>query len=246
MIRAALRAMVGRRGSFWGGSGTVLVVTLIVVVVVWIVHIHDRAGHPSIGGQTMLDATSSVLVIIGVVVSILIGALAGSYDVAQGTMRYLLMTGASRFGIYGTRIVATVLTVWLALAPAVLLAVLATFLLPHTAADGVSGSAVAAFLWAVALGSAVFALISMAVGSLLRSNGAAIAVALIINVALTPLLALLGAWNQTVADLTLPLAFIRLTGGDTSASIPVAAVALALWMMAFLTIGFTRVYRDEY
>ena len=246
MIRAALRTMVGRRGSFWGGSGTVLVVTLIVVVVVWIVHIHDRAGHPSIGGQTMLDATSSVLVIIGVVVSILIGALAGSYDVAQGTMRYLMMTGASRFGIYGTRIVATVLTVWLALAPAVVLAVLATLLLPHTAGDGVSGSAVAAFLWAVVLGSAVFALISMAVGSLLRSNGAAIAVALVINVALTPLLALLGAWNQTVADLTLPLAFIRLTGGDTSASIPVAAVALALWMMAFLTVGFTLVYRDEY
>ena len=246
MIRAALRTMVGRRGSFWGGSGTVLVVTLIVVVVVWIVHIHDRAGHPSIGGQTMLDATSSVLVIIGVVVSILIGALAGSYDVAQGTMRYLMMTGASRVGIYGTRIVATVLTVWLALAPAVVLAVLATLLLPHTAGDGVSGSAVAAFLWAVVLGSAVFALISMAVGSLLRSNGAAIAVALVINVALTPLLALLGAWNQTVADLTLPLAFIRLTGGDTSASIPVAAVALALWMMAFLTVGFTRVYRDEY
>ena len=246
MIRAALRTMVGRRGSFWGGSGTVLVVTLIVVVVVWIVHIHDRAGHPSIGGQTMLDATSSVLVIIGVVVSILIGALAGSYDVAQGTMRYLMMTGASRFGIYGTRIVATVLTVWLALAPAVVLAVLATLLLPHTAGDGVSSSAVAAFLWAVVLGSAVFALISMAVGSLLRSNGAAIAVALIINVALTPLLALLGAWNQTVADLTLPLAFIRLTGGDTSASIPVAAAALALWMMAFLAVGFTRVYRDEY
>ena len=245
-MRAALRTMVGRRGSFWGGSGTVLVVTLIVVVVVWIVHIHDRAGHPSIGGQTMLDATSSVLVIIGVVVSILIGALAGSYDVAQGTMRYLMMTGASRFGIYKTRIVATVLTVWLALAPAVVLAVLATLLLPHTAGDGVSGSAVAAFLWAVVLGSAVFALISMAVGSLLRSNGAAIAVALVINVALTPLLALLGAWNQTVADLTLPLAFIRLTGGDTSASIPVAAGALALWMMAFLTVGFTRVYRDEY
>ena len=246
MIRAALRAMVGRRGSFWGGSGTVLVGTVIVVVIVWIVHVHNRAGHPSIGGQTMLDATSSVLVIIGVVVSILIGALAGSYDVAQGTMRYLMMTGASRFGIYGTRIVATVLTVWLALAPAVVLAVLATLLLPHTAGDGVSGSAVAAFLWAVVLGSAVFALISMAVGSLLRSNGAAIAVALVINVALTPLLALLGAWNQTVADLTLPLAFIRLTGGDTSLSIPVAAVALALWMMAFLTIGFTRVYRDEY
>jgi len=238
--------MIGRRGSFWGGSGTVLVVTLIVVIVVWIVHIHDRAGHPSIGGQGMLDATSSVLVIVGVVVSILIGALAGSYDVAQGTMRYLMMTGASRFGIYVTRIVATVLTVWLALTPAALLAVLATFLLPYTAGDGISGSAVASFLWAVVLGSAVFALISMAVGSLLRSNGAAIAVALVINVAMTPLLALLRAWNQTVADLTLPLAFIRLTGGDTSVSIPVAAVSLALWMGTFLTIGFARIYRDEY
>ena len=246
MIRAALRTMVGRRGSFWGGSGTVLVVTAIVVVVVWIVHIHDSAGHPSIGGQTMLDATSSVLVILGVVVAILIGALAGSYDVAQGTMRYLLMTGASRFEIYGARIVATVLAVWLALAPAVLLAVLATILLPHTAIDGVSSSATAKVVWAVVLGSAVFALISMAVGSLLRSNGAAIAVALVINVALTPLLALLGAWNHTIADLTLPLVLIRLTGGNTSVSLPLAAVSLALWMGAFLTVGFARTYRDEY
>ncbi len=246
MIRAAFRTMVGRRGSFWGGSGTVLGLTLIAVVVVWIVHIHNGGKHPSIGGQGMLDATSSVIVIVGVVVSILIGALAGSYDVAQGTMRYLLMTGASRFGIYGARIVATVLTVWLALAPATLLAVLATLVLPHTPEDGVSASAVGSIVWAVVLGSAVFGLISMAVGSLLRSNGAAIAVALVINVALTPLLALVGAWNQTVADLTLPLAYVRVTGGDTSVSIVVAAVALVLWMAAFLAVGFTRVYRDEY
>ena len=246
MIRATLRTIVGRRGSFIGGAGTVLLGVTVTIAVIWAVHLHNGLRNPSIGGQGMLDGTGAVLAILGVVVAILVGALAGSYDVAQGTMRYLLMTGARRSQIYGARIVAVVLGVWLALLPAATLAVVAAVVLPHAADDGADGSAAASLLWAVALGSAVFALISMAIGSLLRSNGAAIAIALIVNLALTPLLALIGAWNETVADLTLPLTVVRLTGGETSLSIPTAAVALVAWVGAILALGFVRIHRDEY
>ena len=42
--------------------------------------------------------------------AVLVGALAGSYDTAQGTMRYLVMTGVPRRRLYATRVLGTAIT----------------------------------------------------------------------------------------------------------------------------------------
>jgi ABC-type transport system involved in multi-copper enzyme maturation permease subunit len=246
VIRATMRTIIGRKGSFYGGALVLLAGVLIAIAVVIVVHELRPGRNPSMGGRNLLDATGGVAFLVGTVVAILIGALAGSYDAAQGTMRYLVMTGARRGQIYAVRTFALVLSVWLALLPSVLLGSLAALLLPQEAEDKIGLREIGALLWSMGLLFAVFALISMGIGAVLRSNGAAIAISLVFALGFTPLLALIDSVSHTVGDLMLPNLIDRLTGGDDGAPIPVAAVGLVVWVGVFWAAGRLRVQRDEY
>jgi ABC-type transport system involved in multi-copper enzyme maturation permease subunit len=246
VIRATLRTITGRRGSFYGGAAALLAGVLIVIAVVVVIHELRPGRNPSTGGRSLFDGVGGVAFLLGAVVAILIGALAGSYDAAQGTMRYLVMTGARRGQIYAARTIALVLAVWLALLPSVLLGSAASLLLPHESSDAIVLSDVGGLIWSMALLFAVFALISMGIGSVMRSNGAAIAISLVFAVGFTPLLALIDSVSHSAGNLMLPNLIDRLTGGDTGAPIPVAAVALVVWVGVFWAAGRLRVQRDEY
>lgn len=246
MILATLRTITGRRGSFIGSAATALAAVLITIVIVYIVHERNSVDFASAGGKPLLDATTAVLVLLGVVISIVLGALAGSYDVSQGTMRYLLLAGPSRWSIYASRAIAVLLASWLVLIPALVIALIACFVLPTASQDTMSAANVGSSIWNILLLSGTYALISMGIGSLLRSNGAAIAIALVINIGVTPLLGLLSSWNETLGDLALPPVLGRLGGSDTSLPLAVAAVAFVVWMAIFLGAGWWRVSRDEY
>ena len=247
MIAATTRTIVGRRGTFLGGAALALLVVIAVAVVRVIVNARDPETHPSIGGFWYLESAIGLLFFIGILVGILMGALAGSYDVAQGTMRYLLMTGRSRIAIYATRAVALVLSVFVALAPAVALALVLGFALPYTDEQGIFTRDLLGDLWSIVLFVGAYALVSMGIGSLLRSNGAAITVALVINFALTPVIIAVAAWSERVASFALPVALGTLTGDDdTEISIGLAAVAVAGWLALFLGAGWARIARDEY
>ncbi len=184
---------------------------------------------------------------LGTVVAILIGALAGSYDVAQGTMRYLVLTGVGRLRIYLARTVAVVVAVLLALVPALALGLIAVFVLPSTDADKVTAGEVLDVVWTSVLFPLVFALIAMGIGTLLRSNGPAIAVSLLFVFAGAPLLALIEAANETIGDLMLLQALDRLTGGgDVRSRSRSPALAAVAWVTLFWALGGARLARDEY
>jgi hypothetical protein len=246
MITATLRTITGRKGSFFGGAAVVLASVIIVMVVVIVVHELRPGRNPSIGGQSMLDGVGGAVWLIGVVVAILVGALAGSYDVAQGTMRYLVITGARRSQIYGARTVALVIAVLLMLAAAIVLGGLAALVLPHTDADAIGAGEIADFVWTSVVYAVVFALISMGIGAVMRSNGPAIAISLVFFLGFTPLLLLLYSVSDTLGDLTLIGSLDRITGGDPGLSIPVSAVAVGVWVAVFWGAGGLRVQRDEY
>jgi ABC-type transport system involved in multi-copper enzyme maturation permease subunit len=246
VIRATMRTITGRRGSFRGGAATLLVAIAIVIAVVVVIHGLRPGRNPSTGGRSLFDGASFVAVVLGTVVAILIGALAGSYDAAQGTMRYLVMTGARRGQIYAARTAALVVAVWLALLPSVILGGVAALALPHVAADRIVLSDVGGLAWTVALFSAVFALISMGIGAVMRSNGAAIAISLVFFLGFTPLLLLLDRVSHTLGNLTLARVLDRLTGADSGVAIPFAVLALVVWVGLFWSAGRLRVQRDEY
>jgi ABC-type transport system involved in multi-copper enzyme maturation permease subunit len=246
MIGATAWTIAGRKGSFLGGAAISLLVVVAAAVARAIVNARDPDTHPSVGGAVFLEAAGGLVFFASILVGVLMGALAGSYDTSQGTMRYLVMTGASRAGIFASRAAALVASVYLAVLPAVVLMLALAFLLPRTAGEALSAHDVLAGLWSIALFAGVYALVSLGIGSLLRSNGAAIAVALVINFALAPLIVLLAAWSETAASLTLPVVLATLVGDDTEIGIPVAAAALAGWLALFLGAGWARVARDEY
>ena len=246
MILATLRTIIGRRGSFFGAAGTALGAVILTIVIVYVVHVRDTEEFASAGGRPLLDATTAVLVLVGVVIAIVLGALAGSYDVAQGTMRYLLLAGPSRWSIYASRVAAVLLAGWLVLLPALIVALIASAVLPTASQDTMSATNIGSSVWNVLLLSGTYALISMGIGSLLRSNGAAIAIALVINIGVAPALALVSSWNQTLGDLALPAVLGELGGSDTSLPLALAAVAVVAWLALFLGAGWWRVSRDEY
>jgi len=246
VTRSLLRTIVGRKGSFLGTAGVTLAAVVVVAVVLVIVHGLRPGRNPSIGGQPMLDGVSGAVWLLGGVGAIVIGALAGSYDVAQGTMRYLVLTGVRRIGLYVARTMALVAAVLLALLPALVLGLALVFLLPHEAEANVNASEVGDVVWTCLLWPTVFAVIAMGIGSLLRSNGAAVAISLFFAFAAAPLLGLVHAASPTLGDLMLLPALDRLTGANDGAPLAAAAVAVVVWVAAFWSAGAIRIARDEY
>jgi ABC-type transport system involved in multi-copper enzyme maturation permease subunit len=246
VTRALLRTIVGRRGSFLGTLGVTLVAVLVVAVVLVVVHVLRPGRNPSIGGQPLLDGVSGAVWLLGGIGAIVIGALAGSYDVAQGTMRYLVLTGVRRSGLYVARTVALVTAVLLALGPALVLGILLVFALPSESEAHVAPSELGDVVWTCLLWPTVFAVIAMGIGSLLRSNGAAVAIALFFAFAAAPLLGVVSAASKTLGDLMLLPALDRVTGGDDGAPIPAAALAVIAWVALFWAAGAVRIQRDEY
>lgn len=246
MIAATLRTITGRKGSFRGGAAVVLAAVIIVIVVQVVTHELRPGRNPSLGGQSMLNGVGGAVFLAGIVVSILIGALAGSYDVAQGTMRYLVITGARRSQIYAARTVALVLATLLLLSVPLTLGVLTAVALPHTAADAITAGEIADVVWTSVVFAVVFALISMGIGSVMRSNGPAIAISLVFSIGFTPLLLLLYSVSRTLGDLTLITSLGRITGDDKGLPIAVSAVAVVAWVMVFWAAGALRVQHDEY
>jgi len=246
MITSTLRTITGRRGSFRGGGLVILAGVLLVIVVLLVVNELRPGRNPSIGGRPLLDGVGGVVWALGIVIGILVGALAGSYDVAQGTMRYLVLTGVGRVRLYLARTVALVLALGLLLVPALAIGVVAALVLPSEADDEVTGGEIADVVWTAVLWPLVFALIAMGIGSVLRSNGAAIAISLLFAFAASPLLTLLEAWNETIGDLMLLPALDRVTGGNSSLALPVAALAVMAWVALSWLLGLARHLHDEY
>ena len=247
MILATARTIVGRKGTFFSTVGLAILGVIAVAVIRTIVNARDPEIHPSIGGAIFVDQAGGLIFFVGVLGGVLMGALAGSYDVAQGTMRYLVMTGVSRLRIYATRGIALVTSVFVALVPGILLMLVLAVALPQVDGQGVDGHDLLVALWAIALFAGVYALVSMGIGSLLRSNGAAITIALLINFALTPALFVIAIWSEKVASLALPAALATLTGDDDSEiGYALATVAVLAWLALFLGGGLARIERDEY
>ena len=113
MLASEIRRIVGRRGSFWSAV-FVGFATVVIVIIVRLTQSGDA------GGTELLDAADPMS-IPATLMAVLVGALAGSYDTSQGTMRYLVMTGVPRRRLYGTRVLGTAIATILCCVPAVVL-----------------------------------------------------------------------------------------------------------------------------
>jgi hypothetical protein len=199
MLASEVRRIVSRRGSFWSA----LLIGFGAVVLLIIIRL---TGKEDPGGTLMLDAMGPIS-LVATIMSVLVGALAGSYDTAQGTMRYLVMTGVPRRRLYANRVAGMVIATLIACAPAVVLGIAAAYVCRHGSLGDPGFTDDLGAVWAYVALPIVFGLVSLGVGSLLRSNGAAIGVSLGFALGGTVLTRLAANFiSETLAGYLLPAA----------------------------------------
>jgi ABC-type transport system involved in multi-copper enzyme maturation permease subunit len=241
MLAAEIRRIVGRRGSYWSA----ILVGLATVVTVIIVRL-TQSGDA--GGTELLDAADPMSVP-ATLMAVLVGALAGSYDTSQGTMRYLVMTGVPRWRLYATRVLGTAITTLICCVPAVVLTIVGAYAFRHSSFTDPTLSADLGAAWGYVANPLVFGLVSVGVGSLLHSNGAAIGVSLGFSLGGAILTGLIANYlSETFADYLLPAATDIAAQLDRHQHIALASAfaAVAAWLIAFVGAGLWRVLRDEY
>lgn len=239
LIGFELRRIVGRRGSFFGVMAVAVAVALLVVAVV-------PEGEQD--GDVWITAIGMPLVFGGTVVA----ALEGSYDLAQGTMRYLVLTGVPRWKLVAIRVPALLIAILLIALPA--MAIGAAVM----ARDGVPASDIVRGLASGLTYAAIWSIVAMAVGTFLRSNGGGIAVALVLYLLSTGITAFVSTQiSETLADYLLPnvAGIVALYGhatgdfgSDGSDLLPygTALIVLVLWLIGIVGLAIWRVERDEY
>jgi ABC-type transport system involved in multi-copper enzyme maturation permease subunit len=241
MLVAEVRRIAGRRGSYW--SAIALGFAAVVLLIIF-----RLTGDEEPGGKLMLDAMGPIS-LVATIMTILFGALAGSYDTAQGTMRYLVMTGVPRRRLYATRLAGMAIATVISCAPAIALGVAGAFLCRHSGANDPSLADVPGAVWAYLALPLVFGLVSVGVGSLLRSNGAAIGVSLAFALGGSVLTALFANYvSESAAGYLLPAAapVVASLQGDSHISLGAAFAAVAVWLAAFVYAGLWRTLHDEY
>jgi ABC-type transport system involved in multi-copper enzyme maturation permease subunit len=240
LLRAELRRIVGRRGSFYGSIAFALL-----IVVITILAADPEDGSEAFGFVADAGRYSGLL---GVVV---MGALAGSYDTANGTMRYLVLTGVPRWKIA----IVHLLGIMLAVLPMALMILVIGFVWGNATEGGMDdGSAIPENAWAVLATLWTWGLVATAIGMLMKSNGPAIAVSVVLFFGGTLITGLVFEFiSETLSNYLLPSAFEQVASlekadgeNDFRLALGGAFAVLAVWLAALTALAVVRTNRDEY
>jgi ABC-type transport system involved in multi-copper enzyme maturation permease subunit len=239
LLPAELRRQLGRRGSIFGSIGFNALFGLGILVYVII--------ESSDNGNDVLTAGTGILTLTGLLSAIVIGATAGSYDVDQGTMRYLVLTGRPRWQLALVRVPALLVTVIAVTLPAILLVLLASLLARSPA--GSSGHYFDLF-YSVWMGAFLYGVLSLAIGTFLKSAGVAIAISVVANFAAALISGAISAYvSENLGHAMFgDVASVVIAHDSTrnSLSLAVSSVVLVVWLVALLGAATLRVQRAEY
>ncbi|MGK2877940.1 MAG: ABC transporter permease [Solirubrobacterales bacterium] len=255
LLKAEIRRQTGRKGSFYGSLGFALIFG--VIITIWVL---TTGSNPS--GSEIINNAADLLGAVVVICAVILGAIAGAYDVDQGTMRYLVLTGRPRWQLVIVRYLGFFCTLILFSLPALALVSIVAVALgdsitPTPIGDPTGFSAWWQLLYAVWVGGALYGLLALSVGTFLKSNGVAIAVAIVLNFAGVLAAALIWEFvSHTGGDLFYPvLAGAAVTreaqtagpDGNTSAlSLGTELFVLGIWVSALVGAAIWRVQRSEY
>jgi hypothetical protein len=104
LARAELLKLRKRRGMFVTVTLLTIVPQVIAYGILAILHAANPDHHGPAGGIANLGHGMSVLVLLGSIAAIIVGASAGAGDLSSGVFRELVITGRSRLALFGSRI----------------------------------------------------------------------------------------------------------------------------------------------
>lgn len=255
LLKAEVIRQTGRRGSFWGSMGFALVVA--VILLIWAA---TTGSKPS--GSEIINNGGGLVGAVVIICSIIIAAIAGAYDVDQGTMRYLVLTGRPRWQLVSVRYLGFFCTLIIFSLPALLLVLIGALVFgtsgtPVPSGDPEGSSAVWELFYMVWLGGALYGILALSVGTFLKSNGVAIAVAIVLNFAGVLAAALIWEFvSHAGGDLFYPILVgaavtreAQTAGPDGNASalsLGTELSVLVIWVVALVGAAIYRVQRAEY
>lgn len=242
LLPAEIRRQVGRKGSFFGAMAWVGLFGI--GVFVW------ALVSSSSDANTAIESGGGLLMFAATLAGIVVGATAGAYDVDQGTMRYLVLTGRPRWQLVSVRILALPVTIALLALPSMLLVLLAGLVAGGEAA---TGEMYLDLFYGPIVSGVLYGILSLCIGTFLKSNGVAIAVAVVLNFAGLLIAGLI--YENVSKDLAngfFPIVAAVVvdreagTGPDETLSMSASVVVLAIWLVALIAAAITRVQRAEY
>jgi ABC-type transport system involved in multi-copper enzyme maturation permease subunit len=239
LFLAEVTRQVRRRGSVFGSAA--FIALFAIGELIWVVASDADTRADVIG------IASGLLLFAVLIPSVVIGAIAGSYDTDKGTMRYLVLTGRPRWQLTLVRVPALLVTIVAAILPAYAVTLLAYVLSSGPAAPAY---AFTDLFYGVPVAGFLFGILSLAIGTFLRSSAVAIAVALVLNFASAVITGVISEYvSETLAEMMFPVVvgvvFARQGSADTLALAP-SALVLAAWLFALLAAAVVRVERSEF
>lgn len=239
LVRAEMLKLVRRRGLMaWSlilTVGCVLVAEIVLVTL----HAVNSAHHGPAGGAENFKPVVLLLTGLGTVAAIIIGATAGTQDVANGVFRDLVVTGRARTTLFDVRAPGALLVYLPMLAVGFALALACAFAfagsLPTPSASLVARYAeyavlISAINVVIAIGLASFASSRVVVGVLIAWN--AIVSHILINIHV------LGSARKLI-DVAAAEHFLPRESADTAVTMSTitALVVLLVWTVVFLAAG---------
>lgn len=242
LLPAEIKRQIGRKGSFYGAMAWVSAFGL--GVLVWSI----VSGKSD--GDTAIDAGTGLVIFATVLASIVIGATAGAYDVDQGIMRYLVMTGRPRWQLVIVRIPALIVTIALLTLPAIVMVLVGSLLAGSPAA---TGSQYFDLVYGVWMTGFLYGTLSLAIGMFMKSNGVAIALAVVLNFAGVLIAGVIIEYvSETLGNAIFPIvAGVVIQhqadpNGHGGFGLVASALLTAAWLIVLMGAAFARVQRTEY
>lgn len=246
LFRNELTKILRRRAMLWTAVGVELAVILALFgIAIWL-HSDDPASNPSVGGGSGIDSVGASLGAISIIFASLIGARAGAYDQENRLVRFWAMAGARRWELVAIRVPAAWVAALAAALPAFLVGLVASVVLPAADDDGLTVGGIGAAAWFVIITVVLWGGLAVAIGTLLQSTGAGIAVALAVAIVGSPAIQALSLLWEPFAAVPLGNAQTVLAGQDAGYGPVWAAIGIALvWVGAPLALAMMRARRAE-
>ncbi len=245
LVGAELLKLRKRRGLLISTFALTLIPMIVGYLVVLLMHASDPAKHDPAGGLENFTGSIEMLALLAGVAGILVGSTLGSADLGAGVFRELVITGRSRWSLFGARIPGGLVFLLPFVLAGFAVAAGASFAFADASqATPSTASLVESAAWVVLVATTSLVL-ALGVSAAFASRGTAIGILLAWQLAVAPLLLSIDALGG-LREGMLAAAVERLRPAEVGAelavpmSLGVALAVVAAWIVVPLAAGGWR------